>query len=153
MFEATAAAARATAAPASKALAKTPEKGGEDPNPASSQPPGGLIMRAMTVSKKNFLSPLESTQYRRTTAAPGWGSGAWTRAAQEGLVLLAPLNSTTSQEEGAKKAAKAKNHLTLDWHCQEAQIICVCEGNPKESQETGSPHGQESNQELREYES
>lgn len=104
-------------------------------------------------AQKNFLSPLESTRYRRTTAAPGWGSGAWARAAQEGLVLLAPLNSTTSQEEGAKKAAKAKNHLALDWHCQEAQIICVCEGNPKESQETGSHHGQESNQELREYES
>lgn len=117
-------------------------------------------MRAMTVSKKHRRTfshhserELKSTQYRRTTAAPGWGSGAWTRAVQEDLVLLAPLNSTTSQEEGAKKAAKAKNHLTIDWHCQEAQISSGSEGNPKESQETGSHHGQESNQELREYES
>lgn len=67
-------------------------------------------------------------------------------------MLLTPLNSA-SQEEGVKKAAKAKNHLTLDWRCQEAQNSCGYEGNPKESQETGRHHGQESNEELREYES
>ena len=72
---------------------------------------------------------------------------------QEDLVLLAPLNSTTSQEQGAKKTVKAKDHLTLDWHSQEAQNSCGCEENSKERQETGSHHGQESNQKLREYES
>lgn len=45
--------------------------------------------------------------------------------------------------EGAKKAAKAKTHLALRWHCQEALVSCGYERSPKESQEAGSQHGQE----------
>lgn len=54
----------------------------KDPNPSNPQSPGGLIMRAVTVSKKHGRTfshhlerELKSTQYGRTTAAPGWLSG------------------------------------------------------------------------------
>lgn len=55
--------------------------------------------------------------------------------------------ATTRQKrntsEGAKKAAKAKTRLALNWHCQGALISSGCEESPKESQDAGSQHSQE----------